>query len=80
METVTWQSCITSFVSPVGTHRCDDTRAEKISLVIMTIMTGDMLPLSFVEAEGFHLTYRVGLDQGFPNFSARDPQNINARD
>ncbi len=37
----------------VDTRRCDYTRAEKISLVITTMVTGDMLPLSFVEAGGF---------------------------
>lgn len=52
-ETDNRQSCITSFASSVSTRRCDATRAEKISQLITKMMTGDMLPLSFVEGEGF---------------------------
>ncbi len=45
------QLCITSFARPVGTYCYDYTRAEKISLLTTTMVTGDMLQLSFVEAE-----------------------------
>lgn len=34
-------------------HGCDDTRAEEISLLISQKVTGDLLPLGFVEEEGF---------------------------
>lgn len=34
-------------------HRCDATRAEKISQLITKIVTADMLLLSFVKGGGF---------------------------
>lgn len=37
---------------PVSTGHCDDTTVERISLLIMTILTGDLLPLSSVEGQG----------------------------
>ena len=34
-------------------RRCDPTRSELITLLITSMITNDMLPLSFVEGEGF---------------------------
>lgn len=39
--------------SPVSTHRCDDTKAEKIRLLATKMATGGILPVSFAETEGF---------------------------
>lgn len=34
-------------------HRCDATRSEKISELVMKMVTGDKLLLGFVAGEGF---------------------------
>lgn len=39
--------------SPVSTRYCDDTTAE-ISLLIIKMVTRDMIPLIFVDGEGFY--------------------------
>ncbi len=52
MGTTNRKPRITSFASPFSTRHWDENRA-RISLLIMKIVTGDMLPLSFVELMAF---------------------------
>lgn len=52
-QTVTTkQAAITSFTVPLG-RRCDAVRSRSITDLITDMITKDMLPLSFVEGEGF---------------------------
>ena len=52
-QTVTTkQTAISSFTVPLG-RRCDAVRSKRITDLITNMITKDMLPLSFVEGEGF---------------------------
>ncbi|KAK1172920.1 calcyclin-binding protein isoform X1 [Acipenser oxyrinchus oxyrinchus] len=46
------QSCITSFASS-SPRCCDPAGAEQITQLLTKMITQDMLPLSFVEGQGF---------------------------
>lgn len=48
-ETDNRLSRITSFASPGSTHYCNNTRAEKITLLITKIVTEDMLEICYLD-------------------------------
>ena len=49
------QFCITSFLWPVSTHCCEDTREENFRLLLTKLVYGNTLPLSHVEGVAFEL-------------------------